>query len=91
MKGIMSECAMYKDIIAADYYARLNGILGEFTAPPRTTAKSVCAYAERDKKNRDRYISVMLTTSRGEITEVQVTAAEFSERYTRVLRELRKA
>ena len=91
MKGMMTECAMCNDIIDEKYYNELNDIFYRFTTPPRTTAKSVCEFALKDKKNTGDTITLMLPVSPGEILDVRIAQEDFLSRYDRAIKEMRKA
>lgn len=90
LKGIMTECAMFREYIQSDYYQKIMGIVGDFASPPRTSARVVTKLAGADKKNIGNRITVMLPTAVGEVAELGVKAEEFSTRYAAAIKELRQ-
>lgn len=91
LKGMAAECAMCKDLIDGDYYAELIAIFKRFVTPPRTSANAVFDRAVKDKKNADGKINIMLPVAAGEALDVSMERADFSERYDRALKELKRA
>ena len=90
LKGMLTECAMFKDMIDPEYYARMIGIFKMFTDPPRTSSKFVCDVAAHDKKNVDNDIRLMIPTNKGEVSEISVTNDAFISRYESALKELKR-
>lgn len=91
VKGMMTECAMCRDIIDDKYFNDLNDIFYRFTTPPRTTAKAVCEHALKDKKNAGDTITLMVPVSPGEIIDVRIAQADFIERYDKAVKEMKNA
>ena len=91
LKGIMTECAMCKDLVDPEYYEQIISLCKRFVAPPRTTSGSVIKRAVRDKKNDGENITVMLPISAGEVVELHISHADFAPRYDRAIKELKKA
>ena len=91
LKGIMTECAMCKDLVDPEYYEQIISLCKRFVAPPRTTSGSVIKRAVRDKKNDGENITVMLPISAGEVVELHISQADFAPRYDRAIKELKKA
>jgi len=89
MKGMMTEAAMCRDMIDAQFYGGYIKLLSAFTAAPRTTAKLLSEKAAFDKKNTDGDITVMFPVRAGEITEARIPRDEFEARYTAAIKELR--
>lgn len=84
ISGMITECAMFNDFIAPDYYAKLMDILCSLGSVCSESTDSVVNLCKRDKKNGDNSITVEIPTDYGEITELKVTQDEFIERYGRV-------
>lgn len=91
LKGIMTECAMCKDLMDEEFYEQLISLCKRFVTPPRTTSGSVIKRAVRDKKNDGDTITVMLPVSAGEIIELRISQSDFTQRYDRAIKELKKA
>ncbi|MDE6200694.1 MAG: 3-dehydroquinate synthase [Clostridiales bacterium] len=90
LKGIMTECAMCKDIIDKDFYNQIISICKRFVTPPRTSTKSVKERALHDKKNEGDMITIMLPTAAGEVSNVRIAQSDFIERYDGAIKELKK-
>lgn len=91
LKGIMTECAMCKDLVDEEFYKQIISLCKRFVTPPRTTSGSVIKRAARDKKNDGETITVMLPVSAGEILELRIAQADFTQRYDQAIKELKKA
>ena len=91
LKGMLTELAMCNDIVDKEFYAEITRMLSALTRPPRTTAGSVLKYALHDKKNIGGVITVMLPVSGGDIVEVRMDVDDFTSRYDRALKELKRA
>lgn len=90
LKGIMTECAMCKDLVDEAFYEQIISICKRLVTPPRTTSGSVIKRATRDKKNDGETITVMLPISAGEIVELRISQNDFIERYDQAIKELKK-
>lgn len=90
LKGIMTECTMCKDIVDEDFYDQIISVCKRFVTPPRTSVNSVKGLAFHDKKNYGDMITVMLPVSAGEILHVRIAQDDFTERYDRAIKELKK-
>lgn len=90
LKGIMTECAMCKDIMDEDFYDSVISACRRFATPPRTTSGAVIKHALRDKKNDGDTITVMLPVAAGEVLDVRITKDDFVQRYDGALKELKK-
>ncbi len=89
LKGIMTECAMFRDAIADDkFYGDIINLIAKSVKPPKTSGNSVLRYALRDKKNNGR-ITVMLPIAAGDIAEIETDGTEFLSRYDRAVKELK--
>lgn len=91
LKGIMTECAMCKDLVDEDFYKQIISICKRFVTPPRTSSNSVIKRAEQDKKNDGNTITVMLPVSAGDILDLRIAQDDFIERYDSAMKELKKA
>ena len=91
LKGIMAECAMFREMIDGQFYTELISLLKSLTSPPRTTANAIIKFAESDKKNTGGAITVMVPTAPGDISEFAVEKAVFAERYNRAVGELKNS
>ncbi|MDE6401356.1 MAG: 3-dehydroquinate synthase [Clostridiales bacterium] len=91
LKGMAAECAMCKDLIDGEYYNELITLFKRFTSPPRTSANAVTERAAKDKKNIGGRINIMLPVAAGEVLDVGMERADFSERYGSALKELKTA
>lgn len=91
LKGIMTECTMCKDLVNEDFYNQIISVCRRFVTPPRTSANSVKGLAFHDKKNYGDMITVMLPIAAGEILHVRIAQNDFTERYDRAIKELKKA
>ena len=90
LKGMLTELAMCKDLTDEAFYDEITRLLAGFTAPPRTTGKSVCEKALSDKKNTGDTITVMLPRAAGDILDVKIERADFMRRYDDALKELKR-
>ncbi|MDE6029718.1 MAG: 3-dehydroquinate synthase [Clostridiales bacterium] len=90
LKGIMTECAMCKDIVDEDFYDNIISICRRFVTPPRTSANNVKQRAFQDKKNYGEMITVMLPAAAGEILHVRIAQDDFAERYDKAIKELKR-
>ncbi|MDE7405842.1 MAG: 3-dehydroquinate synthase [Clostridiales bacterium] len=90
LKGIMTECAMCKDIMDEDFYNQIISVCGRFVTPPRTSVKTVKQRAFHDKKNYGDMITVMLPVAAGEVLHVRIAQDDFTERYDKAIKELKK-
>ena len=89
LKGMMVECAMFRDKIDGKFYSEVIELTRSLTSPPSASAKPVCEKAMSDKKNAGGLISIMLPVRAGEITEAMLSSEEFIERYNAALKELK--
>lgn len=90
LKGIMTECAMFRDASDSRYCDEVISLCKRLTTPPRTSANAVSGYAESDKKNVAAAITVMLPSAVGEVKELRVDPDEFGKRYTAALAFLKR-
>ncbi|MDE5593819.1 MAG: 3-dehydroquinate synthase, partial [Clostridiales bacterium] len=90
LKGIMTECAMCKDIVDEGFYNQIISICRRFVTPPRTSANTVKQRALHDKKNYGEMITVMLPIAAGEILHVRIAQDDFAVRYDGAIKELKK-
>ncbi len=91
IKGMMTEIAMCKDIVDPKFYREIIATLKKYSAPPRTTAKSVVEKALLDKKNVGHTITVMLVAAPGDVMEVKMELEDFFNRYNDAVKELKTA
>lgn len=90
LKGIMTECAMCKDIVDEDFYNQIISVCRRFVTPPRTSVNTVKERAFHDKKNYGDMITVMVPVSAGEVLHVRIAKDDFTERYDKAIKELKK-
>lgn len=79
--GMLTECAMCREIVDGKFYGEFTAMLKRFVRPPKTSANNVLKYAAGDKKNSDGEISIMVATAPGEVADVRLTPDEFVSRY----------
>lgn len=90
LKGIMTECAMCKDIVDEGFYNEIISVCKRFVTPPRTSVSSVKDRALHDKKNDGEMITIMVPTAAGKVVDVRISQNDFTERYDAAIKELKK-
>lgn len=88
-KGMMTECAMFEELVDSEYLSAIIGLCKKFVSLPRTSVGSIIKYASADKKNVGGDIDVMLPVSAGEVRELRVCPGEFSARYSSAIKALK--
>lgn len=89
IKGLMTEAEMFREYVDEKFFARNTELFKRLCTPPRTSANAVAAFAEKDKKNGNRFV-VMLPIAAGDVLRLEVTRSEFVSRYESAVRRLRK-